>query len=241
MTWHGETVLAVIPARGGSKGIPRKNLAVIAGLSLIARAARLATCIPWIDRVVISTDDDAMAEEAEAHGAAAPFRRPAELAGDMARVEDAWRHAWLECERIDDCGYHLSLLLDPTSPMRVAEDLDRTIEALTKSGFQAAATVSPMPAHFTPHKSLTLGEGSQIGFFHPEGHRFKTRQLIPPLFHRNGVCYAARRKTLVEERRIVEEECVGVIVDRPIVNIDSKIDIDFAEFLMTRQQAGVRT
>ena len=102
MTWPARggdlSVLAVVPARGGSKGVPRKNLQLVGGVSLVGRAAQLAISLPWIDHTVVSTDDAEIGGEAICHGAAAPFLRPPELASDEARSEDVWRHAWLAAE-----------------------------------------------------------------------------------------------------------------------------------------------
>lgn len=235
MAWDGLRVLAVIPARGGSRGVPRKNLRQVGGLSLIARAARLASGLAWIDRVVISTDDEAMASEAVAHGASAPFRRPADLSGDEASSVDAWRHAWLESERLDEARYDLSLLLEPTSPLRRVRDLERTVSALLAGDHRAAATVSRAPGHFTPHKSLLITDRGTLAFFLSDGERYTLRQRIPPIFYRNGLCYAARRETVVDARRIVEEDCVAVPVDRPVINIDEEVDLGFAEYLLSRE------
>ena len=118
MAWQGRKVLAVVPARGGSKGIPRKNLCKVGGMSLIAHAARTARALDWIDRAVLSTDDEEMADEGRRHGLEVPFLRPAELASDTASGVDVWRHAWLESERHYGCRFDLSVLLQPTTPLR---------------------------------------------------------------------------------------------------------------------------
>ncbi len=234
MTWQGHKVLAVVPARGGSKGIPGKNLRAVNGLSLIARAAVACRQSPWIDRAIVSTDDDAIAAEAEAHGLAAPFRRPASLSGDAASSIDAWRHAWEACERIDGRRYDLGLLLEPTSPMRRPEDIERCLLALDDPVHDAAATVSPTPAHYTPHKTLTRTADGCIDFYLADGARYANRHTIPDFFHRNGLCYAVRRATVMEQARIIEQNCAAVIVDRPVVNIDEPIDLELVEFLFSR-------
>jgi CMP-N-acetylneuraminic acid synthetase len=98
MSYKGFNILAVIPARGGSKGIPRKNLRLIAGISLVGHAVKTAQSVKWIDQIIVSTDDEEIAEESRKYGAQVPFMRPPELAGDNAGSADMWKHAWLESE-----------------------------------------------------------------------------------------------------------------------------------------------
>lgn len=234
MAYAGLSVLAVVPARGGSKSIPRKNLQPVGGVSLVGRAARIARSLDWIDAAVISTDDAAIRAEAVAHGLDAPFVRPDDIAGDQATSVDMWRHAWLACEQHYGRRFDLSVLLEPTSPLRTAEDVTRTVQALVDGNHAAAATVSPTPAHYTPHKTLTV-TGGRIGFYLEGGQRFALRQSIPRYYHRNGLCYALRRKTLVEDGHILEDDAAAVIVERPVVNIDEAFELELAEFLLRRE------
>jgi len=235
MGFHGFTVLAIVPARGGSKGIPGKNLKPIRGQSLVARAARAVAESGVVDRAVCSTDDPQVAADAKRAGLVVPELRPAALAADNARSIDVWRHVWLDIERREGRRYDVSILVEPTSPLRRPDDLRRTLAALLDNDAKAAATVSPTPAHFTPHKTLTVGGDRRIGFYLPEGARFSRRQDIPAYYHRNGVCYAARRDTILEHGTILEEDCVAVVLDRPVVNIDEPFDLEVAELLAQRE------
>jgi CMP-N-acetylneuraminic acid synthetase len=228
-------VLAVVPARGGSKGIPRKNLQPVRGLSLVARAGRVLAEASFVDRAVCSTDDPQIAEEAAKYGLLVPQLRPAGLSDDAAKSVDVWRHVWRDIEQRDGVTYELSVLIEPTSPLRRASDVEATLAALLDSEAKAAATVSPTPAHYTPHKTLTVGERGRIGFYLDGGARFSRRQDIPSYYHRNGVCYAARRETVVERGTILEEDCVAVVLDRPLVNIDDRTDLELAEYLAARE------
>lgn len=234
MVFRDNTILAVVPARGGSKAIPRKNLCLVGGLSLVARAGEVAASLPWIDARVLSTDDEEIAQEGRAHGLDVPFMRPDELAGDLAGSIDMWRHAWLASEEHYGKRFDISILLEPTSPLRRAEDLTATVTALMQGDHKAAATVSPAPAHFTPHKCLTVNDG-RIGFYHAEGAKHSIRQTIPDYYFRNGICYALRRRTLMEEGTILGNDCAAVIIERPIVNIDEPFDLELAEFLLKRE------
>ena len=238
MAYEGSKILAVIPARGGSKGIPRKNLCRIASISLVGHAARVAQSLEWIDRIVLSTDDEEIAREGRNYGLEVPFMRPSELATDNARSSDMWKHAWLTSEEHFKEHYDISVLLEPTSPLRRPEDISLTVRTLVESDCDAAATVSRAPAHFTPHKCLTLDENDIIGFYHQSGQHFSIRQKIPYYYYRNGICYALKRLTLLEKGMIIEENCIAVIITRPVVNIDDQHDLEYAEFLFQRHNTN---
>jgi len=230
------SVLAVIPARGGSKGIPGKNLKTVGGLSLVGRAARLAASQNWIDRVIVSTDDAEIAAEAMRHGAEAPFLRPDSLSGDAASSDDMWRHAWQAAEDHYGRRFDLSILLEPTSPLRQPQDLSATVEAVVAGDHASAATVSPTPAHFSPHKTLTVGNEGRIGFLLDDGERYNRRQNVPALYHRNGLCYALRRGPFFDGGPILGADTAAVVIDRPVVTIDDPFELELAEWLLDRQQ-----
>jgi len=234
VTIANQAVLAVVPARGGSKGIPYKNIAVVGGMTLVARAAAVARACDFIDAVVLSSDDDAIIAEGRLAGLDVPFRRPAELAGDTARSIDMWRHAWLASEDHFGRRFDISVLLEPTSPMRSPDDVRRTVEAALDPANEAAATVSVTPAHYTPHKTLTVDASGHIGFFLETGASHALRQSIPTFYHRNGACYAARRAAVVERGTIVEDRCAAVVIDRHMVNIDEPFELALAEWMLTR-------
>lgn len=233
---EGRTILAVVPARGGSKSIPRKNLKPVGGLSLVARAARVAGALPFVDAALISTDDPGIAAEAEAHGLEAPFLRPAELSGDTATSVEMWRHAWLAAEAHYAKRFDLSVLLEPTSPLRRPEDVERTLRALIETGAPAAVTVSPTPAHYTPHKTLKINDKGEIDFYLEGGAQHSLRQGIPAYYHRNGLCYAVTRDHLVNQGCIIDRGAVAVVIDRPVVNIDDMFELELAEWLLEREK-----
>jgi CMP-N-acetylneuraminic acid synthetase len=238
MARQGFNILAVVPARGGSKSILRKNLRAVGGISLVGRAADIAASIEWIDHAIISTDDIEIRDEAVDHGLAAPFMRPDHLSGNQATSVDMWRHAWTAAEAHFDMVFEISILLEPTSPLRTAADITRTVGLLIEGNHAAAATVSLTPAHFTPHKTLTVDDGGRIGYYLDTGADHALRQTIPPYYHRNGLCYALRRKTLVEDGHILDDDCAAVIIDRPIVNIDELFELELAEWLLARDKSG---
>jgi CMP-N-acetylneuraminic acid synthetase len=234
----GRRVLAVVPARGGSKGIPRKNLRVLAGESLVARAGRIARAAKSVDRAVLSTDDAEIAEEGRRAGLAVPFLRPAELATDRATAIDTWRHAWLASEEHFGERFDLSVLLEPTSPLRRAEDVEAALAKLVESGARAVATVSRTPGHFTPERSLRIEESGRLAPYLADGLRHTARQTIPPYYHRNGLAYAVTRESLVDEGNLMQRDCVALVIERDVVNVDEPIDLEFAAFLLDRESRG---
>lgn len=233
MSWRNRSVLAVVPARGGSKGIPRKNLAQIGGKSLVAHAAGLVAELDWLDGAVLSTDDHEIAEEGARHGLSVPFLRPPDLATDTARGVDTWRHAWLASEAFYQRRFECSILLQPTTPFRSRGDVERTIDAMLSGSHRAAATISRVPGNFVPQKMLTLRDGI-VAFLDPDGARYSNRQSAPPCYVRNGACYAAMRETVIERGEIVEHDCVGVVLAGHVVNIDDPMDLATAEVIAAR-------
>ena len=237
MTWQGKTVLAVVPARGGSKGIPRKNLRTVGGLSLIGHAARVVRELPWLDRALLSTDDEELAAEGRAHGLDVPFMRPARHATDDAAGASVWRHAWLAAEKHYGMRFDLSVYLQPTTPIRHAHEVEATLRVMVEGGYAAATTVSPVPGHFTPQKILTLESDGRLGFYLPEG-QVVARQHAPRYWYRNGLCYAAVRAQVAGKGHIMEGSVAGVPIERPVVNIDEPVELLLAEALWREEHGG---
>ncbi|MBX7146185.1 MAG: acylneuraminate cytidylyltransferase family protein [Alphaproteobacteria bacterium] len=236
MTWKNYKILAVIPARGGSKGIPYKNLQKIGNISLIGHSANVAKKLKWIDRIVLSTDDQKIADEGLKYGIEVPFMRPANLASDTATGADAWKHAWLTCEELWDCQFDISILLQPTTPLRKTDEIEKTLTTMLAGNFDAATTVSKVPGHYTPQKIFTLDQSDVLHFYCEDGHKYSNRQAIPSYYTRNGLCYAVKRDTLINHGYIVEKNCAAVIIDRPIINIDDPYDLELARFAYDKER-----
>ena len=238
MAFQGRSVLAIVPARGGSKGIPRKNLARVGDRSLIAHAAATACALEWIDARVLSTDDDEMAKEGERHGLDAPFRRPPEFANDTASAAAAWQHAWLASEEHYGRRFDVALWLQPTTPLRDPADVERTLATMLEGGFDSAATISEIPAHVRPERAMTLGGDGQLGFYVEAGRTHANRQTIPTTWFRNGICYAANRETVVGRGLTIAENAAGVPVEGEVISIDDPIELELANVVWRRLHAG---
>jgi|TARA_B100001964_G_scaffold183464_1_gene203092 CMP-N,N'-diacetyllegionaminic acid synthase len=233
MSYKGYNILAVIPARGGSKGVPRKNLCKINEVSLVARASKIAVSLKWIDKVVLSTDDAEIAEEGHKYGAEVPFLRPSELAGDTAKSVDVWRHALVEAEKYYNTNYEISILLEPTSPLRKPEHIKNTVDRLVKGGYDSVLTVSETDSKYHPLKQLVI-KGDRVGYYGDAGQDIVARQQLTAVYHRNGAAYAVTRKCLVEQKTTIGPNTSAVIIDEPLVNIDTLQDLKKAQFLLCR-------
>jgi len=230
---NNNRILAVVPARGGSKGIRLKNLQPLGGMPLVAIVGRVVEKLDLIDRAVVSTDHDGIARVAEAAGLAAPFRRPEKLAGDRIADWDVLVHALEECEKIDGCRYDVVVMLQPTSPFRLPRHVTATIEKLVNGGFDAVWTVSKTDSKAHPLKQLVIEEG-KLDYYDPEGARIIARQQLQPVYHRNGVAYAISRACLLGKKSIMGDNAAAVVINDPLVNIDTPDDFLWAEFLLER-------
>ena len=234
MTYLGKKILAVVPARGGSKGISRKNLKKVCGKSLINHAADFCQSIPWIDFSILSTDDEEMAAEGIKFGLNVPFIRPKSLAEDNTNSIDMWKHAWLEAENKMQTRFDISILLEPTSPLRKKEDIENCVKNLVNNNYSGVATVSLMPAHFRPQKTLKINSKGKIEFYLPNKNSYSLRQNLPDYFYRNGICYALTRKKIIDENVILDESIYAMLINREVVNIDEPFDLELAEYLLNR-------
>ena len=184
-------ILAVIPARGGSKGLPGKNIRPLAGLPLIVHSLKLAAMCPQIARCIVTTDDPKIREVVLAHGGDAPFLRPPELARDDTPMTPVLTHALLEIERLEGRKYGSLLLLDPTSPGRIPDDVTRAVALLDGDSACHGVMACSKPT-FNP---FFVGVVEKGGYMAPafEGPEYQRRQDAPTFFRINGSLYLWRR------------------------------------------------
>jgi len=232
-------ILAVVPARGGSKGIPLKNLQKIGGRSLIAWVAGVVEELPWIDRCVVSTDSGEIATEAESHGISAPFRRPPSLSGDRIGDWDVLCHALAEMEERDDCRYDVVLMLQPTCPFRKPAHIKAAMDLLDEGKFDSVWSLSETDSKAHPLKQLRVdGDSSAMDYYDPDGASVIARQQLVPLYHRNGAVYAITRECLLEQKNIKGARSGALLIEELLVNIDVPLDLEWAEFLLNRGSGG---
>ena len=233
MTLNNLKILAIIPARAGSKGIHRKNMKLVGGKSLIARAAIVANQVGIIDKVIISTDDKKMGEEGVKYGAEFPFYRPKKYSTDKSSSMDMWRNTWIKAERFYKQKYEVSVLLEPTSPLRNVEDIIKTINLLVKGKENIVMTVSKTPAQYTAEKSFIAEKNGDLVSLINSNIDYSLRQNIKTYYHKNGICYAISRKYLIQEKRFIKKEKVKpLLIERQVVNIDNLQDLCLANWLI---------
>lgn len=225
-------VLAVIPARGGSKGIPRKNLRPLAGKPLIEISIRFALSIPEVDRVVVSTESHEIGQFAEKLGAEVPFVRPAELAQDETPMLDVLYHAVGQVER-EGWKPECILLLQPTAPLRRSRHVRQALEIFEATGCDSVVSVVPVPGHYLPHYVMKLDEDGRLKYFLPEGEFITRRQDAPPAYSRDGTVYVIRRDVLMEQKSIYGFDCRPMLMNETeSVNLDTLEDWGRAEKLI---------
>lgn len=233
----GRRVLAVVPARSGSKGIPDKNMIEVDGRSLIAWTGLCLEQCASLDCAVISTDSERYAEEGRRHGLEAPFLRPPELSSDLATALDTVTHALLATEERSGEHFDIILVTEPTCPLRRPEDVEGTLRTLVERGADSAVAVSRADAKFHPRKALRM-VGTRLEYYEPSGATVTARQTLEPLYYRNGACYAITRRCLLELQMIIGPVCEAYPIDRWLPNIDDPRDVALARFLVAEQAQG---
>ena len=233
-------VAVIIPARGGSKGLPRKNILPFAGKPLISWTIDQARASRLIDHVVVSTDDDEIAEVARKYGAMVPFRRPAALASDTASSVDVVLHA-LDLMEQNGSGFSIVGLLEPTSPLREGADIDGAIHKLVETP-QAESIVGVAVVECS-HPAFLLRE--QGGFLVPytgTPANNVRRQDVEPLLFLEGSIYVAYVDSLRRRRGFYHERTIGWQVARyKSLEIDAMCDLIAGEALMTARLEGKLT
>ena len=223
-------VLGVIPARGGSKGVPGKNIKPLAGKPLIAWTIDAAKQSKLLTHCIVSTDSEEIAEVSKKHGAQVPFIRPADLATDSARAIPVIQHALKEMEDREGITFDAVMMLQPTTPFRTAEDIDNAIQLLSDTGADSVISVVDVEGHHPARMKFMKGN-QLIDPDYCEEYENQPRQELEPMYLRNGMIYLTRREVLLANS-FKGKDCRGVVVDtNRSVNIDTPLDFAYAAFL----------
>lgn len=224
--FQGSRVLAVIPARGGSKGIPKKNIAPVGGKPLISYTTELTQKLQWLDSTVVSTDSEEIAEVATMTPGVEIVWRPEALSGDRVGDHPVLRHALLAREEELGKQYDIVLMLQPTSPLRTSDDIETCITHLHEGNWDAVWSVSETDLAYHPRKQLSLSPGGNLGFVIAGSQAIIARQELEPVFHRNGVCYAFTRDFLTGSNSTFSEDKTSAIVTPGAhISIDTPEDL----------------
>jgi CMP-N-acetylneuraminic acid synthetase len=222
----GKKLLAVIPARGGSKRLPRKNILDLAGKPLIAWTIEAALGSKYIDRVIVSTDDKEIATISKKYGADVPFMRPSELATDEAKSVDVAIHLLEKLKKIRE-KYDYIILLQPTSPLRTTQNIDDSVELLQARKSDAVISVckvehSPLWCNLIPDDDLSNFLDHSI--------LNKRSQDLEQYYRLNGAIYLCNAEKLKEEKAFfLKNRCSAYKMNRESsVDIDSRMDFLYA-------------
>lgn len=229
--YRDNKILAIIPARGGSKRLPGKNIKKIGSKPMIAHAVLAAKKSKYIDRIVVSTDDPAIVKVVKKYGAEVPFVRPAEFASDTAPTLPVLQHAVRFYENELKFKPDLIILVQTTNPLIKAEDIDKTIETLFKTKTNTCFTVTEISQR--PEWMYRL-DGKKPELFIKKGDGLKTRsQNLPRLGIINGTVYAMKYDTLIKKNKIYDKNTSVYIMPRDrSVDIDNYFDFKIAEALI---------
>lgn len=224
-------VVGLITARGGSKGIPRKNIKLLAGKPLLAWTIEAARQSRLLSRLILSTDDDEIAQTAREWGADVPFIRPEELARDDSSHISVVRHAadWLE-QHEGRCPEFL-MILQPPTPLRTAADIDGAIELANEKG--ADAVVSVVEARHHPYLTRRMTETGSLVEFVPCDIEYPRRQDLPPAYAINGAVYLIRCSRLPQLETLVPHGSLGFVMPpERSLDIDTLWDFHLAELIL---------
>ncbi len=223
-----KSILAVVPARGGSKGIKLKNLLKLDGKTLVEHTAHSIKDCDFIDEAIVSTDHPLIKEEALKCGLKAPFVRPEELSADFVSDIQVLQHAVKESEAFFQKSFDIILMLQPTSPIRSREQILACVDSLIKDALDSCITVSQTDARFHPLKQLSIS-GKKIAYDDAKGEAIIARQALQPVYHRNGVCYAFTRECIMGKGKIITGNSGAVVMNGFTINIDTMSDVRLGE------------
>ena len=228
-------ILGLIPARGGSKGLPRKNIKDLAGKPLIAWTIEEALKSKFLNTVIVSTEDKEIANIALHYGAQVPFLRPTELAQDNSLRNDVINHALTELS-----GYDYLVLLQPTSPLRSNVHIDEAVKIFLDS--DAESLVSVAVQHPSPEWIFQLNKAGKLNF---ENKSFgsSNRQSLPTYYKLNGAIYIIRVSNFLNSSKkdpfLTNETLAYEMPEACSIDIDNEFDLSIAEYLLSAKQASI--
>lgn len=221
-------ILAIIPARGGSKGVPGKNIKQAGGKPLIAWIIEAAKQSIYIDRLILSSDDDEIIRVAQIYGCEVPFVRPPDLAQDDSSASDVVLHALRQIP-----GYDYVMLLQPTSPLTQTQDIDGCIEFCINSN--ASASVSLTKPDKSPYWMFNMGADNQLLPVLGETYLNRPRQELPEVYMPNGAIYIAEFEWFLKNRSFYSDSTLGFLIPQErSLDIDSEWDFKFFELILNK-------
>tara|TARA_B100002051_G_C16587264_1_gene560848 strand:+ start:200 stop:904 length:705 start_codon:yes stop_codon:yes gene_type:complete len=231
--YKGKKILAVIPARGGSKGIPKKNIKKLNDKPLIAFTIEQSLNCPIIDKTIVSTDSDEIAEISKSYGAEVPFIRPSEISQDSTPDLPVFEHVLNFFSSNDFFNPDLLINLRPTSPIRKNNIIERAVNKMVAKGYDSVRSVSPVKNH--PYWMVKIDNGRVKPFLRDKSPiNYPQRQLLPELFYFNGNVDVVSSKNLTEGILFGDNMGIISIDSSDCVDIDSQADFKLAEYMINK-------
>jgi len=230
------TIIAIIPARGGSESIPRKNIKLLADKPLIVYTIETALECKLLERVIVTTDDEEIAAISKEHGAEVPFIRPRELALDTTPMLPVLQHAVSYLEQNEKLRIDIVVILQPTSPFREVSDIENCIKKLQNE--KADSVVTVCEAEHNPYFVMMKFQNDNLVPLLKTEKPVTRRQDAPKVYRLNGAVYAVRRGVLMNENKIFTDNTKAVIMlHEKSIDLDRPLDFEFADFLMKKGYA----
>ncbi len=234
-----KTFLAIVPARKGSKGVPGKNIKEINGKPLISLAIKEIKKSKYIDKLVVTTDSQTIADIAAQAGADVPFLRPSELATDGSNATDVILNM-LESPLIENLSFDYFIYLQPTSPFRTTKQIDSAIETIISNiDASALVSVSVPPKH--PYWMKTINQKGFLEDFIQTEKTFQNRQELPDVYAINGAIYICKSHVFIQDRSFYERNCMSFVMSySDSIDIDTQNDWDYVEYLFKSLKKGYK-
>jgi CMP-N,N'-diacetyllegionaminic acid synthase len=230
-------ILAIICARGGSKGVPNKNIRLLNGMPLIAYTIECAKKYTKFDRIIVSTDSPKIAEVAKQYGADVPFLRPKELATDTSPKIPVLQHAVRYLEQEENDRYDLIVDLDPTSPLRTVEDIENCVNKMIEKNPNVVFSV--IPAHKNPYFNMVEEKDGKVYLCKKLDRPITRRQDAPTVYAMNASIYVYKKDFLLNTDSVFSDNTMAVVMpEERSIDIDRPIDFEFVEFLMKRNKTN---
>jgi CMP-N-acetylneuraminic acid synthetase len=229
-------ILAVIPARGGSKSVPRKNIVKLDGAPLISYTISAAIESECFADIIVSTDDLEIAEISKELGAQVPFVRPEDLASDEAQSAPVIEHALHFMENEKSIKYDAVLMLQPTSPLRTSAHIKESIDLFSSQECDSVVSIVSVGGNH-PFRMKRLVGNQLVSYIDQGFWDMRPRQVLPDVYIRNGAIYLIDRDVIVNQHQLIGSKCLGYVMsDTESANIDTPIDLMLAELLIKEQK-----
>ena len=229
--YKNKTILAIVPARGDSKGIKNKNLKKIKGKTLVEHAGNVLKKISWIDYSIVSSDSNKIIKSAKKSNLECIFKRPKNISGDKIGDYTVIRHALKTFEKIKKKKIDIILLIQPTSPLRKVKHIKDVIKIIISKQLDSVWSVSKVDLKFHPFKQLII-KNKNLHYFDKKGQYIVARQQLKNTFYRNGVVYAFSRKSILKNKNLLGKKSFAYKIDTPQISIDTLKDLRLANKLI---------